>query len=147
MIQFVIDIYEEIGNYDKGLWYYMDLITFQKITTLFFSYLKNVLNFCTNNIYSSMVIVGISVPIFIFFLYRLKNFFWPESSIIHKARFKSTADKKLISFKKIHTGKVFRTHSSSSEKKKYILVPFEEWEEFIKHKEEEQKRQNPSSTL
>ncbi len=123
----------------------MQLNRFFQIVSVIMSYYERGIYFCINHIYYSMVIVGLLIPVVIFIVFKIKKYVWPESSIVHKARFKFSADKKIVAFKKESRQKTARVVKNISAGKKYVLVPYHEWEEFQRYKKNKPVKKHPST--
>ena len=103
--------------------------------------IKQVTDFGINHVHLAMIIIGLAVLVLVALISIIKRIFFPDASIIRSAHEKrQSLAKKLVQAKESernddHTKRVsVRARKVKSESKKYILVPHDEWQEFIEYK-------------
>ncbi|MCB1195518.1 hypothetical protein KDK77_04975 [bacterium] len=99
---------------------------------------------CTNNIYYTIICIGIFIPLMILVIYHVKKFFLPDTTLIHRANKKAKTEKTIIPLPPRKSVKA-RIVGTTAAKKKYILIPYDEWKEFTAYKEKI-KAQNTSQS-
>ncbi|MDX9702836.1 MAG: hypothetical protein RBU23_07315 [Candidatus Auribacterota bacterium] len=100
------------------------------------AYLQQVTYFCTNNIHLAMIIIGLAFLVTVVLISIGKRIFFPDSSIIRSAHEKRQSVAKRLMDAKEHSISDIRdkVRKKTSGSKKYILVPYDEWQEFILYK-------------
>ena len=116
-----------------------------KVITQTQHFFEQLYAFRVNNIYFTIVCIGVFIPLGILILYHLKKLFLSDTTIIHRAERKSHTEKKLIPLKPIKKITA-RIVGKTSQKKKYMLVSYEEWQEFSNYKERLKKNQSSQSS-
>ncbi len=103
--------------------------------------IKQVTHFCIDHVHLAMIIIGLAVLLLVALISIIKRIFFPDASIIRSAHEKrQSLAKKLVQAKEAERSnddtKRVRARKVKSGSKKYILVPHDEWQEFIAYKKQ-----------
>ncbi|RJP58264.1 MAG: hypothetical protein C4541_08440 [Candidatus Auribacter fodinae] len=97
-------------------------------------YARKMIDFYTNNPLYSILFLAASLPVLILAIYHRRRKRLASQSIINRAHDKSIHDKKVISLDKKPSTSVRVVKKGASGSKKFVLVPYDEWLEFLEYK-------------
>lgn len=105
-------------------------------------HVDRLIHFGIHNIHIAMIIMGLGVLVSVALISIFKRIFFPDASIIrsaHEKKLSVAAKLREAKEKRAAQGTVRAAQKPSRSKKKYILVPQDEWQEFIEYKKQHKK--------